>query len=488
MVVETHQSLSKEDSRRADINSSPSRRGAVGNSGPVVSSPSQQQHHDGWGETEKNGQQTGVGHVTPTPSSDRWDESQEDYHTSCSGNTGVQLEEELQQQQQDIPVYDKFDDMGLSEGVLRGIYGYGLENPSVIQKKAIVPMSKGRDVLMHAQSGTGKTAAFTTGMLERLDTSAEEIQAIILSPTRDLAKQTHRVVLALGDYINIRSHLSIGQQDLRTDIAGLRTFPHVVTGTPGRILGNMSKGHLCTRNLKILVLDEVDVMLSEGFRDQVADIIAMVPQDTQVVVASATYNEDVHRIASKIQRDPVKIVLLKEEVSLAGIKQFYIDCECSSRDVDRVKLSILFDLYQRLHLNQTIIFVNSRRKAMWLADEMDHEDHTVSVIHGEMTQAERDQTLREFINGASRVLVATDIVARGIDVQTVSVVINFDLCNDRANYMHRIGRGGRFGRKSIAVNLLTSLDRRDVANIRGLEEYYNIIIDEMPQDVLQYIS
>ena len=342
--------------------------------------------------------------------------------------------------------------------------------------------SSGLDTLMHAQSGTGKTAAFSIGMLNQLDTSRPGTQALILSPTRDLALQTERVVSALGDYMKVRVHSSIGGRSGRDDGVALRSGPHVVTGTPGRVVDNIQRGSLDVRGIQTLILDEVDVMLDEGFVDAVRDVIQALNSDCQVVVVSATYTAAVHDICDKILRNPVKIVIPTEEITLAGIKQFYVDC--GSNDA---KIDVLLDLYSTLSAGQSVVFVNSRRRAIELGEEMDRADHTVSVIHGELTMSEREIVLQEFVTGASRVLIATDIVARGIDAQQVSVVLNVDLPHDRENYIHRIGRAGRFGRKGIAINLVAGDSHRDVAKLRELEQFYSCDISEMPSDVLEYL-
>jgi translation initiation factor 4A len=330
--------------------------------------------------------------------------------------------------------------MGLKEELLRGVFAYGLETPSAIQQKAIVPAAGGTDVLMHAQSGTGKTGAFAIGMLDRVDTSPHAgTQALILSPTRDLALQTQRVVLAIGNYLQATCHASIGGRSGRADGDALRQNPHVVTGTPGRVIDNIERGSLNVRGIKTLVLDEVDVLLEEGFVDAIRQVIRSLPRDCQIMAVSATYTPAVHDICDKFLQNPVKIVIPQEEITLAGIKQFYVDTGS-----DECKLDVLLDLYETLNASQSVIFVNTRRRAVELAQQMDEADHTVSVIHGELEQAERDLRLREFVSGASRELIATDIVARGIDAQQVSVVVNVDLPNDRANYIHRIGQCNQF--------------------------------------------
>ena len=393
-------------------------------------------------------------------------------HTSAACPTDAEVER-----------FDDFEAMGLDESLLRGIFAYGLERPSAIQQKAIVPAAAGRDVLMHAQSGTGKTAAFSIGLLQRLDTSRAGTQALILSPTRDLAQQTERVLTALGAHHKVTVHASIGGKSGREDGDALRRGPHVVTGTPGRVMDNIQRGSLDIRRIDTLVLDEVDVMLDEGFVEAVRDVIQSLPATCQVLCVSATYTPAVHDICDKILREPVKIVIAQEDIQLSGIKQFYIDCGS-----DGAKIDVLLDLYTTLTAAQSIVFVNTRRRAMDLAREMDAADHTVSVIHGEMSQQEREATLAEFSQGASRVLIATDILARGYDAQQVSMVVNLELPRDRSNYIHRIGRCGRFGRKGVAINLLGGEFSRDAQSIRELEQYYCCDISEMPANVADFFN
>ena len=382
----------------------------------------------------------------------------------------------------EVETFHDFEAMGLKQNLLRGIFGYGLEKPSAIQKQGIVPTAAGRDMLMQAQAGTGKTAAFAIGMLEQLETSRPGTQALILSPTRDLALQTERVVAQLGDYLNVSVHASIGGTSGREDSQALRRGPHVVTGTPGRVVDNIERGSLDTRGIKILILDEVDVMLDEGFVDAVKKVTQTIP-DAQLVCVSATYPQGVFDLCCDILRDPVKIIVPVEELSLAGIAQYYIDC--GSRDA---KIDVLLDLYGSMSTAQSVVFCNSRRSAMNLAAEMDRADHTVSVIHGELSQEERNQVVAEFTQGASRVLIATDVFARGMDVQQVSLVINVELPHDRENYIHRIGRCGRQGRKGVAINLLDGNSRGEVAKLQELERFYAAPIGEMPENAFESIT
>ncbi|XP_054724840.1 eukaryotic initiation factor 4A-I-like [Uloborus diversus] len=376
-------------------------------------------------------------------------------------------------------VVDNFDNMNLHEELLRGIYAYGFEKPSAIQQRAIIPCVKGLDVIAQAQSGTGKTATFSIAILQQIDTSLRECQALILAPTRELAQQIQKVVIALGDYMGAQCHACIGGTNVREDIRKLETGVHVVVGTPGRVFDMINRKALRTDHIRIFVLDEADEMLSRGFKDQIYDVFRTLNSSIQVILLSATMPADVLDVTKQFMRDPIRILVKKEELTLEGIKQFYI-----AVDREEWKLDTLCDLYETLTITQAVIFCNTRRKVDWLTDKMRSKDFTVSALHGDMDQKERDVIMREFRSGSSRVLITTDILARGIDVQQVSLVINYDLPTNRENYIHRIGRGGRFGRKGVAINFITEEDKR---SLRDIEQFYNTQIEEMPLNVADLI-
>ncbi|KFM62051.1 Eukaryotic initiation factor 4A-II, partial [Stegodyphus mimosarum] len=376
-------------------------------------------------------------------------------------------------------VVDNFDDMNLREELLRGIYAYGFEKPSAIQQRAIIPCIRGLDVIAQAQSGTGKTATFSIAILQKIDTNLRECQALILAPTRELAQQIQKVVIALGDYMNAQCHACIGGTNVREDIRKLEMGVHVVVGTPGRVFDMINRKALRTDHIKIFVLDEADEMLSRGFKDQIYDVFRTLNSNIQVILLSATMPIDVLEVTKKFMREPVRILVKKEELTLEGIKQFYISVEREDW-----KLDTLCDLYETLTITQAVIFCNTRRKVDWLMEKMHSRDFTVSALHGDMDQKERDVIMREFRSGSSRVLITTDLLARGIDVQQVSLVINYDLPTNRENYIHRIGRGGRFGRKGVAINFVTEDDKR---TLRDIEQFYNTQIEEMPMNVADLI-
>ncbi|KAE8667129.1 Eukaryotic initiation factor 4A-2 [Hibiscus syriacus] len=338
-------------------------------------------------------------------------------------------------------VYDSFDAMGLQENLLRGIYAYGFEKPSAIQQRGIVPFCKGLDVIQQAQSGTGKTATFCSGILQQLDYAVVQCQALVLAPTRELAQQIEKVMRALGDYLGVKVHACVGGTSVREDQRILQSGVHVVVGTPGRIY----------------------------------DIFQLLPAKIQVGVFSATMPPEALEITRKFMNKPVRILVKRDELTLEGIKQFYVNVE-----KEEWKLETLCDLYETLAITQSVIFVNTRRKVDWLTDKMRSRDHTVSATHGDMDQNTRDIIMREFRSGSSRVLITTDLLARGIDVQQVSLVINYDLPTQPENYLHRIGRSGRFGRKGVAINFVTTDDERMLFDI---QKFYNVIIEELPSNV-----
>ena len=296
---------------------------------------------------------------------------------------------------------------------------------------------------------------------------AKEIPiALVLSPTRELATQIQSVIMALGDYMNVQCHACIGGTNVGEDIRKLDYGQHVVSGTPGRVADMIRRRNLRTRNIKMLVLDEADELLNRGFREQIYDVYRYLPPATQVVVVSATLPYDVLDMTTKFMTDPVRILVKRDELTLEGLKQYFIAVE-----KEGWKFDTLCDLYDTLTITQAVIFCNTRRKVDWLTDKMRDANFTVSSMHGEMPQKERDSIMQDFRQGNSRVLISTDVWARGIDVQQVSLVINYDLPSNRENYIHRIGRSGRFGRKGVAINFVIS---EDVRILRDIECIYSI--------------
>lgn len=371
-----------------------------------------------------------------------------------------------------------FDLMGLHENVLRGIYSYGFEKPSAIQQKAIVPLAQGGDIIAQAQSGTGKTGAFSIGALQRINFKEKRTQVVVLAPTRELARQIHAVMSSLGEYCGMNAVLLVGGASMKDSIAQLKAGAHVAVGTPGRMLDMLERRLLDSRSIDLFIIDEADEMLSAGFEEQVRGIMAKLPEACQVALFSATMPPECLDIADRFMRQPLHILVKADEVTLEGIQQFYIDVER-----EEWKLDVLCDLYETLTVTQAVIFCSSRRKVDWLQCQLETREFTVSAIHGDMEDRDRALIMQQFKSGSSRILIATDLLARGIDVQQVSLVVNYDMPrgpDGRENYIHRIGRGGRFGRKGVAINFIT---RDDIPVLRAIEKHYSTQISEMPADV-----
>lgn len=371
-------------------------------------------------------------------------------------------------------IVETFEALNLKAPLLRGIYSYGFEKPSAIQQRGIKPILEGHDTIAQAQSGTGKTAAFVISALQRIDTDKNYCQALILAPTRELAQQIQKVVLSLGDYLKIKCHACIGGTQIRTDVATLKGGIQVVVGTPGRVLDMITTRQALNCNyLKLAILDEADEMLSRGFKTQIQDIFRHFPDTVQVALFSATMPSDIIDLTSLFMRNPKKILVKNDELTLEGIRQFYVYL-----GQEEEKYTTLCDLYETLEIQACIIYVNSKQRVDELKDRMTRDEHTVSSVHGDMSQADRDIVMREFRSGSSRVLITTDLLARGIDVQQVSLVVNYDLPHSVENYIHRIGRSGRFGRKGVAINF--AVGEADFAHLKGIEEFYATQIDILP--------
>jgi len=399
-------------------------------------------------------------------------DQQEDYQ---QGEGGAPPEEEDVEETNWKEVCESFDDMKLKDDLLRGIYNYGFEKPSYIQQRGIIPVVKGHDTIAQAQSGTGKTATFSIAALQSISESASDCQVLVLAPTRELAQQIHKVLNALGDYMKVTCHACVGGTLVKDDMKTLRDGAQIVVGTPGRVNDMINRNALRLDKLRIFILDEADEMLSRGFKDQIYDVFQYLPSEVQVCLFSATMPNEILNITKRFMRKPVKILVKKEQLTLDGIKQFYVAVE-----KEEWKLDTLCDLYETLTITQAIIYCNTRRKVEWLMEKMTQRDFTVSAMHGEMEMRDRQLIMKEFRSGSSRVLITTDLLARGIDVQQVSLVINYDLPTNRENYIHRIGRSGRFGRKGVAINFVT---QEDVRALREIEQFYNTQIEEMPMDV-----
>jgi len=382
-------------------------------------------------------------------------------------------------------VFESFDDMSLKEEILRGIYAYGFEKPSVIQQQAIVPLASGRDLIAQAQSGTGKTGTFSIGLLQRIDPVQNATQAIILAHTRELARQILSVISSIAEYTDIRFELMIGGVGRGRNLGRFRSgksekqVPHVVVGTPGRICDNLVNRRMNSNEIKLIVLDEADEILSRGFQEQVDEIFQQMPKDVQIGLFSATIPADMLELTEKLMRDPIHILVKRDQLTLEGIRQFYVNVERED-----YKFDTLCDLYNNISITQAIIFCNKKNKVEWLARCMREQNFTVEAMSSYLSQDERNAVMNDFRDGRVRVLITTDILARGIDVQQVSLVINYDLPLDRETYIHRVGRSGRFGRKGTAINFCTFDDEN---KIKDLEEFYSTQIGDLPMNIADIV-
>ena len=375
----------------------------------------------------------------------------------------------------DIKKYESFDEMDLPENLLRGVYSFGYERPSKIQTLGIVPILQGHDMLGMANSGTGKTATFLIGSLARLNVSLKKPQILILVPTQELAKQIFEVAKSIGSYLPISCLCATGGNSIRDDINIIDNGVHLVVGTPGRIFDLMNRGKLTTENIQNLILDEADQMLEDRFYKQVMCILEIgFPRTTKVALFSATMPKEVIEVANKLLQDPVRILIPAEQVSLDGIQQYIVE------EKEEFKYDVLCDIYKQLTINQALIYCNTRKRAEWLAEKLSADGYPLLCIHGEMENSERRRRMEDFRSGKVRVLISTDLLARGIDVQHVSLVMNFELPSNRENYIHRIGRSGRFGKKGVAINLVCPNEQKMKEDI---ETHYTIKMKELPIDL-----
>jgi translation initiation factor 4A len=373
-----------------------------------------------------------------------------------------------------------FDELNISENLLRGVYGYGFEKPSMIQHKAIPVLSSGKDVIAQAQSGTGKTGAFSIGSLCNVDPSLKHTQVIVLSPTRELAEQTFQVMKELASYTEITFCKVVGGTRVSDCISDLRKDPQVIVGTPGRILDMLCKKHLFTDKLKTVVIDEADEMLSQGFQEMIHNIFQCIPRETQVGLFSATFPDELMEITDKFMDSPQRILVKKEQLTLEGISQFYINVKHNNWKYD-----VLTDIYNTINIAQCIIYINSKNRLNSIYQALLEDNFPVGMIHGNLMTAERETIMNQFRSGEIRILLSTDLLSRGIDVQQLSLVINFDLPIQKETYIHRIGRSGRYGRKGVAINFVTD---RDLQDLQELQTFYNTRIEEMPQNIGEIIS
>lgn len=374
-----------------------------------------------------------------------------------------------------------WDNLNLKNDLLRGIYAYGFEKPSDIQKKAIYPIINGKDTIAQAQSGTGKTGTFAISVLERIDNTNKNTQAIIIAPTHELVKQIYNVISSLANMMNdVTIKTIIGGTSIQDDAYEMRKkCPQIIVGTAGRIFDMIKRRYIKTKHMKLFILDEADEMLSKGFKDQIYNIFQHFNEDIQVAIFSATMPTQVLELTNKFMKEPVKIILKNEELSLDGIQQYFLACVG-----DNDKFDMLKKLFSFISVSQCIIYCNNVNRVNDLQHAMNNEGFSVCCIHSSMNKSEREIAFNNFRSGSYRVLISSNVTARGIDIQQVSTVINFDIPKCVHTYLHRIGRSGRWGRKGLAINFIT---QNDIQYIRNIENHYKISINELPNDVTRIL-
>jgi translation initiation factor 4A len=375
--------------------------------------------------------------------------------------------------------FDKWEDLEnvISEDLMRGIYAYGFDSPSLIQRKALLTMFDKKDIIAQAQSGTGKTGVFTIGVLQKVNTEINKTQAMILAPTRELAKQIYDVITSIGSLVkNMRFHLLIGGTSTDEDAHQLKTImPHIIVGCPGRVYDMMRRNNIDSKEINLLVLDEADEMLSVGFKDQIYNIFQYLNANIQVGLFSATMPNELQSLTDKFMRNPVRILVKSEMLTLEGIKQYYV-----ALNDDTQKYATLKDIFNIISMSQCIIYCNSIKRVMDLTDAMINDGFPVCCIHSNMDKLKRDEAYSDFKAGKHRVLISSNVTSRGIDVQQVRTVLNFDLPKCVFNYLHRIGRSGRWGRKGTAINFVT---RWDIKTMKDIEKHYQTVIEELPSNI-----
>lgn len=372
----------------------------------------------------------------------------------------------------------KFEDLNLNPDLVKGIYLYGFKNPSKIQIEGIESINTGRDCLLQSQSGTGKTATYLLGVLNRIEAS-NKLQGMIILPTRELAEQVYNVAKEISKLTKIKIELCMGGH--RINFSNLYKA-NLIIGTTGRIHHLMEDKKINFHNLKLSILDEADELLADGLKKKLKNVMMNIPETAQHIFISATININVFSTSKKIMYDPIKVLLKKSEVAVDLISQFYYDVETEDN-----KFDVLLDIYNLISTSQAIIFCNTIRKVKWLEEKLVENNFAITTIHGDMTQDERKEIINDFRESKTRLLLTTDLLARGIDIPTVNLVINYDLPPNRETYMHRIGRCGRFDKKGVSISFVKMNDPVDVKVFNKMKNFYSLTIKELPIDIDKYL-
>jgi ATP-dependent RNA helicase DeaD len=357
---------------------------------------------------------------------------------------------------------ENFEDLPLTPEVMKGIEELGFSNLFPIQAQAIIPLLEGKDVIGQAQTGTGKTAAFGIPMVERVNPKIRRVQGLVLAPTRELAIQVAQRISRFGRYSMLKVLPVYGGEPIQKQIRALERGVHIVVGTPGRLIDHLKRGTLNLSSTKVVVLDEADRMLDMGFIDDIRYILSKVPTDRQLSLFSATIDQSVMNVCHRYMKNPEKILVSKDEIALTQLNQYYMVIN------PRNKLEYLLDILKHNNMGKAIIFCNTRRGTDWLAHKLNRYGYDAEPLHGGFTQAQRDRVSNSFRNGKLKLLVATDVAARGLDIQGITHIINYDVPLDALVYFHRIGRTARMGNDGTAITLVGYGEMAELSKIKTL--------------------
>jgi superfamily II DNA/RNA helicase len=377
-----------------------------------------------------------------------------------------------------------FNDLNLKEDLLKGVYLYGFTKPSKIQINGIQNISSGKDCMLQSQSGTGKTATYLLGVLNRIDNKENKdnkCQGIIITPTHELADQVYNVAIELSKFLEINIVKCIGGTDLNDNRDKIKTA-HLIIGTTGRISHMIKEKRINLFSIKFIVLDEADELLADGFNEKLKFIFDKCSDGIQCCMISATFPQNIFNISKTIMDNPIKILLKNSEVQVDLISQFYVNVE-----KEDFKFDTLLDLYSLVSTSQAIIFCNSIEKVDWLKENLEKNNFVITCLHGKMNQKERELIINEFRDGKTRILLTTDLLSRGIDIQLVNLVINYDLPINKEIYIHRIGRCGRFNKKGVAITMVKMEDPYDIKLFNKLKHHYKLNIQELPDNIHTYL-
>lgn len=375
-----------------------------------------------------------------------------------------------------------FESLGLREDIIKGVYSYGFVDPSTIQSKGIGVITSKKDCILQSQSGTGKTATYLLGTLQNLDKNKQYIQSVIITPTRELAEQVYEVGNKLSKYTNLKIVLCVGGTSISTFKKKAKKA-HLIIGTIGRLYHMMEENVFNVKALTQVTLDEADNLLAKNNSSKIFNLVKQTDEKCQRCFISATVGKNLREVAKKLLTEPEMVLLKKEEVQVKAIRNFYLDTE-----EEEYKFDTLIDLYQIISTSHTMIFCNSINKVEFLKNKLEEEGFPTTTIHGGLDQAERSKIVNEFRDGKTRILLTTDLLARGIDIPEVKLVINYDLPKKHETFIHRIGRSGRFGKIGVSISFIKMEDYKDKKNFESLVSHYKLDMKEVPENISSYLT